>query len=738
MNPASPIPALARVARPLALALVALPGALAAQDPCPSASAVDAEAGWAAYQSEDMSSARARFQAAVARCANDHYARTGLGYVALRDGDTAHAAELFDAVIEAEPNNVDALVGLGLAAWRAGNLDAAEERFGRVVMLQPEHPTAIEYLERLDEARRAPSDATDPSDPADRAWLAGDTEAALRLYAERLDANPLDGLALLRTGLIRAWDGQHAAAMELLDLLVDLEPHNMDARLARARVRAWSGDIPAAEAEVRSVLDEQPQNVDALATLALFQSWSGQLDEALAGYDEILSIAPEHATGRMQQAQAMAWAESYGPSLAAFESLVARDPGDVEARVGLATALAYSGDYEGALAQHDAILARVPGEMRALTGRSRVLGWAGRLVESERAAVRAIEADRSDARAWAMLGQVYRWQGRDAAAKETFEIATGFAPTDPEIRDQLRSVNLALAPLARPTFTAERDSDGNRMLTTSLVASWHPLPRLEVRASGYHRRLEQPIGLGRLERTANGVQVRGAYQASPGWVLTGGFGGSMTDGLDDPRFLSFEAGVRTPDRHGLGAGVSLTSTGLDATAALAERGVRASELLFTGRWLPGAPWRLDGSVGVGRYEGTSTNGRRSAAFVVNRRIGPAFSVGTSWRGFSFENNLSDGYFDPDFYGVAELTGQWTYRGLPWNLLVELAPGLQQVGSEGGRSASFRSNGRVGYRVAPGREVSLSVGYSTAGLTQFATGESGYDYTAFILGFNWVF
>jgi tetratricopeptide (TPR) repeat protein len=718
------------------IASVGLPRPTVAQQPeaCPSASALLAEEGWAAYGSDDMAGARASFEAALARCSDDEYARTGLAYVALRGGETVRARELLESVVVAEPDNVDALVGLGLVAWRSGDLDEVERRFSRVASLAPGHATAQEYLERL---QRVEEDSTNPDDPADAAWRAGDTDGALRLYSERLDQNPADGTALLRVGLLRAWSEQYRAALELFDTLLDLEPTNVDARLARARVHAWAGDLPEAEAEVRRVLTAQPENLEALSALAQFQSWSGRGEEALDSYQAVLSIAPEHAAGA-QWARTVARVEGHEASIAAFESLVASDPTDVEARVGLATAFAYTGEYDAALAQYEEVLRIAPSDVRAAIGRARVLGWSGRLVAAQSAAVRAVEAAPNVGRTWAMLGQIYRWQGRDADAKQALETAARLAPTDAEIRDQLQAVRLAFAPAAQPTFAAERDSDGNRMLTTSLGASWHPLDRLELRASGYHRRLEQSLATGALERTASGMLVRGTYQTRPGWVLSGGVGGSMSDGPDDPRFLSFEAAVRTPTRFPLGAGLALTSAGLDATAALAQRGVRASELLVTTRWTPGPAWRVDGSVGIGRYEGTERNGRRSAALAASRRFGPSVYLGTSWRGFSFEKNLFDGYFDPDFYGVAELTGQWAYRGRPWSVLVELAPGVQQVGSEGSASASLRTNGRVGYRIGAGREVSLAVGYSTAGLTQFATGESGYDYTAIVVGLNWIF
>lgn len=42
-----------------------------------------------------------------------------------------------------------------------------------------------------------------------------------------------------------------------------------------------------------------------------------------------------------------------------------------------------------------------------------------------------------------------------------------------------------------------------------------------------------------------------------------------------------------------------------------------------------------------------------------------------------------------------------------------------------------------YLVGPGRELSLYFRYASVGLLSFSTGSSDYQYTAVILGFNWV-
>ena len=717
------------------LAVVILSEPAQGQDTCPRASGLDAEAGWAAYADNNMTEARLRFEAALAQCDNDQYARSGLGYVSLRDGNVEGAERLWTVVSTADPNNVDALVGLGLARWRAGDIDAVRDYFSKVLGLQPGHSTAVEYLERI---RSVDPAAAAPDDPADEAWSDGKTALAMWLYSDRLAADPEDETAILRVALMQAWQGQYDVAGELLDGLIEQQPGHLDARLARARVRAWSGDIPAARDEAADVLAVQPDNAEALEALALFQAWAGHFDEALASYDELLSIAPGNTNAQLQRAQTLAWGARFEASRAAYDALLARNPDDIEARLGLARELAFSGDFTAALAEYEEVLVRAPDEMRARIGKGRTLAWAGRLLESERAAIEAVQVDPSSAEAWSGLGQVFRWQGRDALAKEALENAAEFAPTNAVIRDQLRSVNLALAPLARPRVIYENDSDGNTMVTTSLAAGWHPTPRFEVSAEAYFKQLGQTTEFGVLELNAENVTVSGRYQLWSGWSLSGGLGGSRSSSTDDPLNVDIQLGMRTPDRNRFGWALNIASTSLNETAALAQRGVRNTEVLLTGRWTQALGWRVDGTVGVGKFEGAENNGRRSASLSASRRVGGSLSLGVGLRGFSFEKDVNDGYFDPDFYGISEVTSHWFYGRGPLTLLVEFAPGVQQVGKDGEVSLSARSNVHVVYGITPGREVSLSFGYSSAGLMSFASGDSGYRYTALILGSNWAF
>ena len=271
------------------------------------------------------------------------------------------------------------------------------------------------------------------------------------------------------------------------------------------------------------------------------------------------------------------------------------------------------------------------------------------------------------------------------------------------------------------------------MLSTNLSAGWYPAPRLAVQADSYWRDLEA-VGL---RRYALGASIVARYQLEPGWTVTAGGGGNRTDGTGSTGFGSYQLGVSSPARHRAAFDASVASSGLDATAALAETGVKTTGATVSGRWRPTPLWRVDAAGGWARYSGTAENDRLNAFLSASRRLSRMLTVGSSYRVFTFEQDLDDGYFDPDFYGIGEVTGRLLHQPVPWSFLVELAPGAERVGSDGDLAATLRASMRVAYRIGPGREVSLAGGYSSSGLQSFATGYD-YRYTALILGLGWTF
>jgi hypothetical protein len=176
---------------------------------------------------------------------------------------------------------------------------------------------------------------------------------------------------------------------------------------------------------------------------------------------------------------------------------------------------------------------------------------------------------------------------------------------------------------------------------------------------------------------------------------------------------------------------------LDATAQLVERGVTVRLMDLSGRWAPAPGWQISGSTGIGAFHGEEHNRRLHLTARFERRLPGGAAVGLSHRTFGFRENLDEFYFDPDYFGLTEVTGRWAVSLGDVGILLEAAPGAQKVSAEAFQLA-VRTSARLLYRFGPGREVTLSGGYSSAGLQSFNTGESDYRYTALVLGGRWVF
>jgi tetratricopeptide (TPR) repeat protein len=656
-------------------------------------------------------------------------------------GPEAEAADEVRVMAD-PPSNPSRLVEVGeggtdLAGRRISFENAPEELaivqpYGTGSMIQPGGPG------RPPGGAGAGPDAGDtPPDTlreaAAQAWEAGETDEAMRLYDQVLADTPTDPLALHRTALMLAWEERYEASLARFDRLIEGAPDHLGARVDRARVLAWSGDVPAALVALDRVLERDPAYAPALEARALFRAWEGRYEESLAAYDDLLSIAPDNVDARRQRAQVLTWASDFGASIAVYDSILVREPDDLEARRARARALAFSDRLEDAVAEYEHVLERAPNDPEALVGLGRTLGWAGRLVEGERM-LRTATREEGGAEAWVALGQNLRWQGRNAAALAALERAVTADPTDGDAREQLRSLRSAMAPSAWPSLAFESDSDGNRMRTVSVGASWHVSPRFRIRSDLYEKALDQNP----LSRSTFGVTISGAYVLEPGWTVSAGLGGTRVDGAGASTELSAQAGLATPGRHPYGATFQVGTSQLDATAALAAAGVRISEASLAMRWRSSTAWRLDGSVGYARFEGSESNTRTNGSLSAARTLPLGLALGAAARAFTFEKDLGDGYFDPDFYGILELIGRWQAGAGAWNLLVEGAPGVQKVTRDGDAAGTVRASARIGYAVASGREIALSGGYSSAGLQSFATGASDYRYSAVIFSVGWRF
>jgi tetratricopeptide (TPR) repeat protein len=572
-------------------------------------------------------------------------------------------------------------------------------------------------------------------DPADVAWDAGDVEVAARLYAERVARDSTDRIALHRLALIRAWAERYDEGLALFDRLLALEPDHAEAEVDRARVLAWRGDLRQAMAALDRLLARRPGYVPALQARAQFAAWAGELEGALRLYDLLLEITPEDRSVRSARARTLGWASRFEAATAAYDSLLRGDPADREALLGLALILSWSDRLDSAQAIYGRLLQEHSTDGDALKGLARTHTWSGNLVQGERAWRRALAGAPDDVEAMVGLAQALRWQGRDAAALEVLRRAQAIAPTNGEVRTQMRWAQAATAPRVGSSFVYENDSDGNRIATLSARAAWRPVPRVQLGLEGYTRDLDQ-TGVA-FDRRTRGAFVELWTQAEPGWTFMVGGGVSEASGAGAEAVGRLGARVASPARYRVGGTLGYSREALDVTAELAENGVIWEQVSLELRGEPAPRWSVTGGVSRAAFEGAQSNRRIAGSLGVWRRLARDWTAGVSGRAFGFQRDVDEGYFDPEFYGLAELAARWQRELGPWLFLAEGAPGIQAL-TGADLSASARLRGLVGYRFAPGREIALTGAFSSTGLQVFAAEVGTYRYRSVSVSASWAF
>jgi tetratricopeptide (TPR) repeat protein len=470
---------------------------------------------------------------------------------------------------------------------------------------------------------------------------------------------------------------------------------------------AWTtGNHTLAESLYRSCLAENPRDATALHRLAILSMRHARYEESEGLLDRLLAIAPT----------------------------------DTEAHVTRARLLAARGDLGAARAIVDSILHRHPDDVGAHQADGQFRAWDADLVGAERAWRIAFGLDSANVDTRLGLARTLRHQGRQAAAAE---VLRPVAPDDQydDLVDEFDWIARSLGPRAGSTLIHEDDSDGNAITTLVMTAATRPLPRLEVRADAYLRHADLESGSGQ-SREARGGTVTMWTQREPGWAVQASAGASTSDSPDAEILPAWSFGVSTPARNRVAAAVSVARTPFDATAITTENRVTVREIAVDARWSPSRSWLLHAVAAGGAFEAGASgrrNGRWRGQAELVRRLNQTFGLVLAGRGFGFADDLDDGYFDPDFYGVLEIGTRLRRERRHWHVEGEIAPGIEKIRLDGEAAGSLRAMAGVTYLLRPGRQVRMTVVYANSGIEKLSpTGGGEYRYASAGIGFLWRF
>ncbi len=467
----------------------------------------------------------------------------------------------------------------------------------------------------------------------------------------------------------------------------------------------------------------------------------GDFTGAAKLYAERLEANPADALAKHRLAMLELRAGRWDEAFTMLDDLSRRHPGDADIRVTLARAHAGMGDLDRAIAMVDSILVARPADVGALQARGQFAGRQGRLREAEAWWRRAFDAGPADADSRLGLALTLRQQGRHAAARAILEPAL-VGPAWDELLEEAARIASVTRPRAGFDVVLEEDSDGNGVGTVVARAATRVAPRVEVRAHGYVRSARFDAGSG-TEHTAHAAHVTLWTQREPGWALQIGTGAAASSVADAGTMPTWHAAVSSPGRNAIAGTLSVSRSAFDDTALLMRQRVRLDEWLLDGNWRPLAGWIVTGSIAAASLHGerSGTANRRWRASAEAERVagsGPV-AVALAWRSFGYRDDADDAYFDPDFYGVAEVVGRLRQPSGPWLLQAEVAPGIQRIGARGETSGSLRASGAAAYQFRPGRQLRVSAVYARSGLQQLSAGTgNGYGYAAIGVGLAWWF
>jgi tetratricopeptide (TPR) repeat protein len=332
------------------------------------------------------------------------------------------AEQCFRAAIQGAPRNAYYLNSFALFLARQGQEAEAVEHLRRAVAVAPSHAEAWYNLALLEQDRDALAAAGDALDRARAlegdsprilsaagalAQARGDAPAARQLLTRARDAAPQDRGAWRRLARALGQQGDHAAALAVLDAGPDDEP---ELAAERGDLLVEMGRLEEAQAVYSRVATRWPQHhqvLTAMTFLTMQADRNASPRAALAPFARALAAgagadvwqaAITAASGLGDGEQVLAWAE-------AAEAATGLQPAW---RLSRLTGLRQLGEFAACLDEARAEQARFPDEPGFASHRAWAALRLGAVDEAEAAAGHYAQARPLEQTGWAMLGTAWR------------------------------------------------------------------------------------------------------------------------------------------------------------------------------------------------------------------------------------------------------------------------------------------------------------------------------------------
>jgi tetratricopeptide (TPR) repeat protein len=640
------------------------------------------------------------------------------------------------------------------AAWARADHDAAYVLYRELLRTHPDHPVALHRAGLID------------------AW-AGRHDESLALLDRLVALQPENVEAAVDRARVLGWSRRHADALAAVQRVLGTVPDHAGALELQAHIHSWMGSfdeavvswdrlsrvvrdftpfrMPQAEAllaagrtaeamaELRLVIAASPEPLALRLRLVNMLAAARQYDEALAELDDVLGMDPDNHDALLARARFASWISRYPLSLTSYERLMELRPADATIVTSYAQVLSWSAQLDSAMLMYEAALRLDPGHIDARRGRAQVAMWAGRYAEANRLWTEVLRDYPGDVPARLGLAANLRYRGRLADAATLLDEVRAFDQEAEGLGEERRWLRIARAAAFSPLVGISSDSDGNRIGTARLNATFQFLAPVETRVGVSVRRFEQQ-GRTDLTREVTAARLGFGMPVAAAWRMSVGIGVWQEGGSGERQGMTLSAAAFGP-LAGLQAGASFVREVFDVTALVVGRGVVINE--FTGDL--GAQLRpalmLSGSVAAATLQGTAENQRLLATARLGQRWGPV-TVGPAIRAIGYRHDRDDGYWDPQRYLLFEIPVTLAPVRGDVRPRLEVSTGYQSFRHGAIAqpwSAAFRAEAGLSANFGPRRTLSVQAVLANSGLQQLSPGgDANYRYRDLTLFGSWIF
>lgn len=488
-----------------------------------------------------------------------------------------------------------------------------------------------------------------------KAEMAGDWNGALSVYQSVLEQQPGRADLWLRMADIYHHLDQEADKLHALEQAAHLRPG--DAEIAFRLSQGYAmADRPAdAVQQCLRAAELEPGNLDYLHACLKQAIWANNRAAARTSIRWLLAVAPDDRQALLGRAQWHSWAGEYEEAAKAYEDYLSRFPEDHDATVARIQVLRWAGDDVAAEQALEDYLTRFGNTEHYQRAKANLLLQRGRFYSASDLLEPLAEDHSNDYDIHFARVLATRASGQPSAALESVKEMERLKPEQPETAEVARVTRAPLRSLVGVFGDYQFDADDIR------TASIHTRGELALRPEtrillGYNARRVST-------RHSSAFIADGGDRSTMdyyGWFgirhqlhrrleVEGRVGRGNVESGGDYGYYKLEGHYHPHDD------VILQFTRERALYALSPLAV-SREIIETHNrlrvvWRPAPNYQVEGWLSTSNF--SDDNSRQEVSLAPSRNVysnGPwVINLGLSGQWFSFNDDVNNGYYDPDYY-----------------------------------------------------------------------------------------